>query len=57
MREGAKLYCTVIDRHAKSVWLKGLKLQRQHAQGPALLHSNYEACAGRKPNTRERKRK
>lgn len=38
MREGGRLYCRC-HRHAKSALIKGLRLQRQRAQGPALLSS------------------
>lgn len=70
MREGVDYIAAVTDRHAKSALIKGLQLQRQRAQGPALLCSpklqntskrrerNYTASCGasRKPNTRERKK-
>lgn len=39
MREGVDCIAAVTDRHAESVLIKGLRLQRQRAQGPALLCS------------------
>lgn len=70
MRGGVDYIAAVTDRHAKSALIKGLQLQRQRAQGPALLcppklqntskrrERNYTASCGasRKPNTRERKK-
>lgn len=67
MREGVDCIAAVTDRHAESVLIKGLRLQRQRAQGPALLppklqktskrrERDYTASCGacRKPNTRVR---
>lgn len=42
MREGVDCFAAVTDRHAESVLIKGLRLQRQRAQGPALLPPNYK---------------
>lgn len=39
MREGVDCIASITDRHAESVLIKGLRLQRQRAQGPALLCS------------------
>lgn len=39
MREGVDCIAADTDRHAKSGLIKGVRLQRQRAQGPALLCS------------------
>lgn len=39
-RRGVDCIAAVTDRHAKSALIKGLRLQRQRAQGPALLPPN-----------------
>lgn len=69
MRDGVDCIAAVTDRHAESVLIKGLRLQRQRAQGPALpppklqKHQkegkrDYTASCGacRKPNTRASER-
>lgn len=69
MRDGVDCIAAVTDRHAESVLIKGLRLQRQRAQGPALpppqlqKHQkegkrDYTASCGacRKPNTKASER-
>lgn len=48
MRDGVDCIAAVTDRHAESVLIKGLRLQRQRAQGPALPPPNYKTSKGGK---------
>lgn len=51
MRDGVDCIAAVTDRHAESVLIKGLRLQRQRAQGPALPPPNYKNIKRREKET------